>query len=49
MPMALPVAVEPVASTAPATWLSSVSSRVIWSPGRNWETVCRAEGSTLNS
>ena len=39
----------PVAFTAPATWLSSVSSNVIWSPGLNSETVCMAVGSTVNS
>ena len=49
MPMALPAAVVPLGFTAPATWLSSVSSRVIWSPGRNEETDCMAVGSTSNS
>ena len=49
MPMALALAPAVLGFTAPATLLSSVSSRVIWSPGRNLARVDWAVGSTSKS
>ena len=49
MPMALAEAPEVPGFTTPAILLSSVSSRVIWLPGRNFARVAWAVGRTSKS